>query len=51
MADIGEPLRRIEVVPTTAPVLPATPAEPSPAPTPAPAPAEPARTGAGRPGR
>lgn len=49
MADIGEPLRRIEVVPTTAPVLPAAPAEPTPAP--APAPAEPARTGAGGPCR
>jgi hypothetical protein len=39
MADIGEPQRRIEVLPTTAPVLPA-----APAPAPAPAPAEPART-------
>ena len=40
MADIGEPLRRIEVLPTTAPVLPPTEA---PAPTPTPAPSEPAR--------
>jgi hypothetical protein len=42
MADIGEPLRRIEVLPTTAPVLPPTEA-PTPAP-PEPAVAAP-RTG------
>lgn len=38
MGDIGPTRRRIEVLPTTEPVLPARPA-PRPAPTPAPTPA------------
>lgn len=42
MGDIGEPVRRIEVIPITPPVLP--PAQPDPTPAPAPAPErEPAR--------